>query len=254
MTISASAGTMQVDGLRLDDIDRRAGQPAGDVEFIDADRQLLRPHEGDIGRAAEHDGAGHRLVAALLVLQIMLVAAGAADARGHAHDQPVRRLQRGAVGAHVLDAGFRIARDDVGRGQRRRRCRNPASRSGSAACRGRCPRPAAPRLRCTTSWQAALSTTLRLDRIARSRGPTWPGFPRPARPCRRCRSRGWRRSRRPPPACRYLRPRPSRMLVNRNALRSASSMPPTNCQRTSAMHFGVLVDRLVDGQQQAAPP
>jgi len=53
---------------------------------------------------------------------------GAADARRHAHDQPVRRFQRRAIGAHVLHAGFGIARDDVGRGQGRRavetRCRH----------------------------------------------------------------------------------------------------------------------------------
>ena len=110
----------QIDGARTHHVDRRAGKPARDGELIDVDRQLLRAHEGDVRRAAEHDGARHRLVAALLVLQIVLIAAGAADARRHAHDQPVRRFQRRAIRAHVLHAGLGIARDDVGRGQRRR--------------------------------------------------------------------------------------------------------------------------------------
>ena len=52
----------------------------------------------------------------LLVLEIMLVATGTADARRHAHNQPIRRLQCSAIGAHVLHPGLRIARDDVGRG------------------------------------------------------------------------------------------------------------------------------------------
>ena len=50
----------------------------------------------------------------------MLVTAGAADARRHAHHQAVRRLQRSAISAHVLHPGLGIARDHVGRGQGRR--------------------------------------------------------------------------------------------------------------------------------------
>ena len=113
-------GDQQIDGLRPHDVDRRAGEAAGDGELVDADRQLLRPHEGDVGRAAEHDRARHRLVAALLVLEVVLIAAGTADARCHAHHQAVGRFQRRAVGAHVLHAGLGIARDDVGRGERGR--------------------------------------------------------------------------------------------------------------------------------------
>ena len=83
----------EIDGARAHDVDRRAGKPARDRELVDVERQLLRPQEGDIGRTAQHDRARHRLVAAPLVLEVMLIAAGAADAGRHAHHQPVRRFQ-----------------------------------------------------------------------------------------------------------------------------------------------------------------
>ncbi len=82
----------QIDGARAHDIDRRAGETAGNADFIDVDRQLLRRDEGHAGGRAEHDRARHRLVAALLMLDVMPVTAGAAHPCGHAHDQPVRRL------------------------------------------------------------------------------------------------------------------------------------------------------------------
>src|SRR5207249_7961212 len=63
-------GDKQIDGLRLDDIDGRARQAARYRELVHADRQLLRPHEGDVGRAAQDDRAGHRLLAELLVLNV----------------------------------------------------------------------------------------------------------------------------------------------------------------------------------------
>src|SRR5713101_1576332 len=113
-------GNEQIDGLRPDHVDRTAGQTAGYVELVHADRQLLRPHEGDIRRAPEHDGAGHRLFSEFLVFHVVQVAARAPYARRHAHDQPVGRLERGAIGAHVLHAGLGIAGDHVGRGERGR--------------------------------------------------------------------------------------------------------------------------------------
>ena len=79
----------QVDGAALRDVDRTAGQAARHGDFIDADGQFLRTHEGDVRRTAEHDGAGHGF-AHLLVFQIVLIAAGAADARRHAHDKTIR--------------------------------------------------------------------------------------------------------------------------------------------------------------------
>ena len=221
----------QVDGARAHDVDRLAGKPAGDGEFVDADRQLLRTHERDIGRAAEHDGAGHRL-AALLVLEVMLVAAGAADARRHAHHQPVRRLQRRAVGAHVLHAGLGIAGDDVGRGQRRRAVE--ARRRDRDRQQVEAVAFALQRLALDHDLLAdRLVDQPRLDRIGDGMIPLGLDVLDLARPCRCCRSPDWRRWRRPQPGMSYLRPRPSTMLVNRKALRSASSRPPTNCQRTS---------------------
>ena len=194
----------QVDGARAHDIDRLAGKPAGNGEFVDADRQLLRTHERHIRRAAEHDGAGHRL-AALLVFEIMLVAAGAADARRHAHHQAVGRLQRGAIGAHVLHAGLGIAGDHVGRRQSRR--------AVEAGRRNRDRQPveavalALERVALDHDLMAdRLVDQPRLDRIGDARDPTWPGCRRAARACRCCRFPDWRRWRRPPPACRICGP------------------------------------------------
>ena len=49
----------------------------------------------------------------------------------------------------------------------------------------------------------------------------------------------------------YLRPLESVTLVNRKARRWSSGMPPMNCQRTSGIELGVLVDRPVDADEQA---
>ena len=100
-------------------VDRLAREPSGDVELVQVDPELLRPHEGDQRRTAEDDGAG-QLLAFRLVLLPVDVAAGAAHPGRHPDHQPVRRLQRGAVGSHVLHAGLGIAGDHVGRRQRRR--------------------------------------------------------------------------------------------------------------------------------------
>src|SRR5580700_5504286 len=117
ITISASAGTSRSTVRARTTL---MGAPAGDQKLVGVERKLLRSHEGDIGRAAEHDRARHGLVAALLMREVVLIAAGAADPRRHAHHQTIRRFQRRAVGAHVLNEGVRIARDHIGRGQRRR--------------------------------------------------------------------------------------------------------------------------------------
>ena len=75
--------------------------------FVDA--QLLRPGERDHGRAADDDRTGHRL-AHLLILKPVDVAAGAAQARGHAHAKAVVSFEACAIGAHVAHAGFGIFR------------------------------------------------------------------------------------------------------------------------------------------------
>ena len=84
----------KIDGAGAHHVDGRAGEPARDGELVEVDGEFLRPQKGDQGRAAEHDRARHGLVAALLVLEVMLVSAGAADPRRHAHDEAVGRLQR----------------------------------------------------------------------------------------------------------------------------------------------------------------
>ena len=59
---------------------------------------------------ADHDGAGHRRLQ-LAVLEPVLIAAGAADARRHAHAEPVGGFELAAVGAHVLDAALGVLGD-----------------------------------------------------------------------------------------------------------------------------------------------
>ena len=59
-------------------------------------------------------------IAALLVLDVMEIALGAADPRRHAHHQPIGSFQSSPIGPHVLHAGFGVLGDDVGRGQSRR--------------------------------------------------------------------------------------------------------------------------------------
>ena len=105
MTISDSAGTSRSTVFACTTLIGAPARPPATSISSTSIGSFCGAHERDIRRAAEHDRARHRLVAALLVLEIMLVPAGAADACRHAHDQPVRRLQRGAVGAHVLHAG-----------------------------------------------------------------------------------------------------------------------------------------------------
>ena len=110
-------GHHEIDGTGLHHGDGRAGETASHGHLVHAHGQLLRAHEGHIGRAAQHDGAGHFLVAALLVLAIVLIAASAAHPRRHAHHQPVARLQRGAIGAHVLHARHGVPRHHIGGGE-----------------------------------------------------------------------------------------------------------------------------------------
>ena len=132
----------EIDADRAHDANRRAGQSAGNRHLVLIDRKLLRSGKQHDRRAADDDGAGHRFFA-LLILAPMQIAAGAAGTRRHAHAQPVGRLQRGAVGAHVLHAGFGIAGNaerggEIGRGietGRRHRHRQPGKAVAGSAKR-----------------------------------------------------------------------------------------------------------------------
>ena len=106
----------QVDRRRLGDAHRLAREPARHRHLVEIDGELHAAGEHHDRRAADDDRARHRR-AALLVLLPMQVAARAADARGHAHAQPVGGFELTAIGAHVLDAGVGIARNAERRGQ-----------------------------------------------------------------------------------------------------------------------------------------
>ena len=111
---------VEVDGLGLDDADRLAGEAAGDAELVEIDGELLRPGEHHHGRGADDDGDRH-LLAAVAVFEPVPEAAGAGRlARHHAHREPVGRLQRRAISAHVLHAAVGIAGDAQSRRQIRR--------------------------------------------------------------------------------------------------------------------------------------
>ena len=130
---------IEIDADRARDTDRCAGQPAGNGHLVLVEHQFLRAGEQHDRRAANHDGAGHRLLA-LLVLAPMQIATGAAGTRRHAHAQPVGRLQRRPIGSHVLHPGVGIAGDaerggqigggiEAGRRHRHRQAREAVARS-----------------------------------------------------------------------------------------------------------------------------
>src|SRR4051794_30780992 len=80
-----------------------ARERAGDANLVHVDGELLRAGEGDDRGAAIDDRDRHRRLE-LAVLQPVLVAAGAADARGHSHAEAVGGFEPGPIGPHVLDA------------------------------------------------------------------------------------------------------------------------------------------------------
>jgi hypothetical protein len=130
---------VEVDRRGFRDLDRRAGERAGNAEFVHIDGEFLRAGEHDHRRTADHDRDRHGF-AALAIFEPMQIAAGAARlARHHAHHQPIGGLERGTVGAHVLDAAVGIPRhaqrrSQIGRGvearsrYRHRKPRQPARR------------------------------------------------------------------------------------------------------------------------------
>ena len=111
---------VEIDGDAFHGADRLAGERAGDAHLVHVDGELLRAGEDHDRRAADDDRDRHRRLQ-LAVLQPVLIAAGAADPRGHAHAEPVGGFEPAAVGAHVLDAALRVLGDaerggEIGRG------------------------------------------------------------------------------------------------------------------------------------------
>jgi hypothetical protein len=112
-------GDFEIDRDAFHRADGLAGQRAGDAHLVHVDGELLRPSEGDDRGAAVDDGDRHQSLE-FAVLEPVLVTAGAADARGHAHAEPVGGFEAGTVGAHVLDAALRILGDAERGGEIRR--------------------------------------------------------------------------------------------------------------------------------------
>ena len=231
MTISAVGRHVEIDGDAFHRADRLAGERAGDAHLVHVDGELLRAGEGDDRRAADHDRDRHRRLQ-LAMLQPVLVAAGAADARGHAHAEPVGGFEPGAVGAHVLDAALRVLGDaerggEIGRGvEAGRRDRHRQELQSAVGL-----------LQLVALDDDLLARRGRRRAPARSdarRRRSRPGrSPRPACPCRWRRSAGLADSAPTTTGMSYFLPLPSTTLVNRNARRLSSGRPPTNCQRTS---------------------
>ena len=72
----------KIDRLGLDDIDRHAGEPAGNRHLVETQGQLLRSLDGHQRRAAQHDRDRH-LFLLLLELGPVGVPAGAKIYQGH---------------------------------------------------------------------------------------------------------------------------------------------------------------------------
>ena len=129
---------------------------------------------------ANDDGDRHGLFQHLVFLE-MQIAAGAGQARGHAHAQSVIRLQPGTVGAHVLDTAFGILGDAQSRCEIRggvEARRRDGDRELAQAFLGK----VAPV--CTISWHGAWSITTGGMGLAMARTHVLPisstATPRPA--------------------------------------------------------------------------
>ncbi len=110
---------VEIDADRARHADRLARDAARNGRLIGIHRELQRAGEAHDRRRPEHDRDRHRLLS-LVVFEPMQIAARAARPRHHAHREPVVRLQRRAIGAHVLHAAVGIARDAERRREIRR--------------------------------------------------------------------------------------------------------------------------------------
>ena len=197
-------GHLQIHRHGPGDANRRAHDPARHGHLVLADGELLRTAVRDRGRRAHHHGARHRFAARLVLLPVE-VAAGAADARRHPHPEPVARLERAAVGAHVANPGVRIPGDDqrgdqVGRGVVAGGRDRHGQRLQSAAAGQR------------RALNDDLLARRRVDPDRRVSGWRWRAStshrsPPPSPPSRSHRSPAWLRARPPPPACHRRAPR-----------------------------------------------
>ena len=144
MTISASAGILRSTRHRLDDADRGAGKAARNGHLVLINGQFLRTSEQHDRRAADDDCAGHRLPCASDIFANADSRRRRPDARPCVRPAGPVRLQRAAIGPHVLDAAFRIAGDAQCCSEVRRGVRNPASKSARAIEQDRRPAAADP--------------------------------------------------------------------------------------------------------------
>ena len=112
-------GHEEVDGLGLHHLDGLPRQRACNRRFIEINRQALRASIATDRRRADDNGDRHGLTHGL-IFEPVLIAAGAADARGHAHAKAVCALQRRPVGRHIGDAILWVLRDAKRRRQSRR--------------------------------------------------------------------------------------------------------------------------------------
>ena len=104
----------EINRLCFDHIDRVADQPTGHRHLIYPKLEFLWRAVTDTRRTAENDCHRH-LLAAFLILQPVLMAFGTTGAHRHPHRHAGRAFQPGAIGAHVLHAGLGIAADTAGR-------------------------------------------------------------------------------------------------------------------------------------------
>ena len=156
----------------------------------------------------------------------------------------------GAIGAHVLDAGLRIAGDaerrgEIGRGiEARRRDRH---RQRGEPLSGRADR----RRVITTSWHGGGSTRTGAIGCAMAFDPGGRRSPRPAGPCRSNRCAARPPARRPRPACRSGGRAPSTTLREQEGAALILGEAALELPAHQRMQLGVLVDRPIDADQQA---
>src|SRR6476660_3446002 len=113
----------QVDRLAMHGPDSLADETAGNVHLVHVDWKLLWSGEQNSWCTTDHDCAGHKLPELLVFLPVQ-VSARTTQPGSHTHAKPVIGFECCAIGAHVLDAVFRILRHTERRSQIRRRVKS----------------------------------------------------------------------------------------------------------------------------------